>query len=162
VCAGPAVERFQPPTLNGSRLDYCVDWGCGYQAALYFCQQQGYYDAVRFGGPVNVSQTVRPLSSNSPTCNDSNCQTFSFIECSGGLGVVLALAGPCWLRPFHTEYGSHSESGTVACADLTPTWCGVDMPVRACLPSALAHADKHLRWDAALRLVGGATANEGR
>jgi hypothetical protein len=79
------VERFEPPTLNGSRLDYCVDWGCGYQAALYFCQQQGYYDAARLGGPVDVSQTVRPLSSNSPTCNDNNCQTFSFIECSGGL-----------------------------------------------------------------------------
>jgi hypothetical protein len=77
------VERFEPPTINGSRLAYCWDSGsdCGYNAALFFCQQHGHYDVTRFGGPVTVDRTIK-FDAAVPACTGS-CQAFSFIECSG-------------------------------------------------------------------------------
>lgn len=77
------MERFDSPQANSLPLDWCISPGCGYSAALFFCQQHGYSAVARYAGFTQVPETYQLDTGNICSPGWAGCGTFGFIECAG-------------------------------------------------------------------------------
>jgi len=81
----PTVDVFPEPTLDGYRLDWCLDFGsnCGEPAATAFCQAQGYTDAVAWSVAQDIgAQDPTKVLGTGQVCAESFCDGFEQIQCS--------------------------------------------------------------------------------
>jgi hypothetical protein len=82
---GGSVSTFQAPTLDGLRLDACVQWAarCGEEAASAWCKLQGYERAIDY--PLeNVGErgVSTKLIGTRQVCSEKFCASFAQITCT--------------------------------------------------------------------------------
>jgi hypothetical protein len=80
----PVEQVYNQPKINGSRLDYCFNWGegCGELAAKKFCQREGWAYASEFSIAHNIgSTTPTRLLGTGAVCDQGFCDGFEAITC---------------------------------------------------------------------------------
>jgi len=80
----PVTQMFDKPEFNGSRLDYCVNWGvgCGEEAATAFCQAAGWPKLMAFSIDPDIgSSSPTRLIGTGAVCDQEFCDGFTFITC---------------------------------------------------------------------------------
>jgi hypothetical protein len=80
----PSTGFFPQPTIDGSRLDLCREWGsnCGEPAATAFCQAQGYEAVADWGSDPDIgAQYPTQVIGTGEICDQSFCDGFTHIAC---------------------------------------------------------------------------------
>lgn len=78
---GPAVRRFEPPTVQGLVVDRCESWStnCGDGGAKAFCRLRGYARLVRY-------EHAKPgrtwVIGSARSCDGDFCTGYSYVECA--------------------------------------------------------------------------------
>lgn len=79
-------QVFQLPTINGNRLDWCLNWAadCGQPAADAFCRSQGFDHSSGFDQAVDIgaSSPTRLIGNPAQVCSDAMCDGFAQITCT--------------------------------------------------------------------------------
>jgi hypothetical protein len=88
--ADAAVRNYFSPAIDGTRLEACIETGCGKPAADAFCATQGYEKALTFmREPAAAgSDLVRLGGTSFPASSDS--MTFRQIKCFSQNPVAVA------------------------------------------------------------------------
>jgi hypothetical protein len=88
--ADAAVRSYFSPAIDGTRLEACVETGCGKPAADAFCAIQGYEKALTFMREPAVlgSDVVRPGGAAFAAASDS--MVFRQIKCFTPEAVDIA------------------------------------------------------------------------
>lgn len=76
------VKQFNSPSVKGRPVDWCVHWGkdCGYPAARYYCQGQGYRYVHNFQKVSDVGPTY--IQGDRQLCrHQRGCDSFRYIAC---------------------------------------------------------------------------------
>ena len=96
----PSVESktFQQPRYLDDRLDWCMKWGsdCGKPVAQAFCNRRRYENVTAFDAEVVGRSAQTRLLGSDQVCNGDNCTAFSFITCSGSIGMERVFGNPTW------------------------------------------------------------------
>jgi len=89
---------FQQPRYMDDRLDWCMKWGtdCGKPVAQAFCNRRRYENATAFEAELVGRSAQTRLMGTDQVCNADNCTTFSFITCSGAIGMERVFGNPTW------------------------------------------------------------------
>jgi hypothetical protein len=78
------VKEFEPPRIEGLRLDSCLSWGkdCKEPAAHQFCIMNGFNKSIHFEIEENIGkyQPTKMLDSRK-ICNKEFCDAFKTIFC---------------------------------------------------------------------------------
>lgn len=78
------ASRFEYPTINGRRLDWCRRWAtdCGAGAANAFCRSEGYRRATSWEEDYDIGQrTPTYVIETGQICDQGFCDGFRYIEC---------------------------------------------------------------------------------
>jgi hypothetical protein len=75
------ARRFQRPTVQGVRVDWCLVWGneCGKPAADAFCRSRGFARATNFEKIEDVPPTI--VIGSNQRCNDAFCDAIGNVTC---------------------------------------------------------------------------------
>jgi len=96
------AKTFRYPTINGYRLDWCRKWAqdCGKGAADAFCRKMGYTEAIAFEEDNDIgARSPTYVIDDGKICNQSFCDGFKYITCSGRKYVVPPNHGKMHMQP---------------------------------------------------------------
>jgi len=82
--AAPGSGVFEPPLVDGKRVDLCLHWGsgCGQAAADAFCQKSGYSKATEFKEAPDIgAQSPTLVLGDGTLCAEAYCDGFALIHC---------------------------------------------------------------------------------
>lgn len=81
-CAFCNEQEFANPTVDGTAVDVCLNWGtnCGKPAADAFCQRQGFAASSAHTVQANAPPTF--VIGDGAVCNESFCARLSAITCT--------------------------------------------------------------------------------
>jgi hypothetical protein len=88
--ADAAVRSYFSPAIDGTRLEACIETGCGKPAADAFCAMQGYERALTFMREPAAAgiELTRPGGASFPAATDS--MVFRQIKCFSQAPVAVA------------------------------------------------------------------------
>lgn len=104
-----ADNQFARPTIDGKRLDWCLNWGanCGEAAADAFCRRSGYGDASEWRQEADVGPTW--VLGDQRDCPARDCDGFLSISC--------APAAPSRTRPSASNVPAAPMAATISDKD---------------------------------------------
>lgn len=73
--------RYDRPTINGVRVDWCLDYAtdCGDKAADRFCQSKGHARSLKWETEDGGGRTI--IISDSEICRGGHCTAFKYVIC---------------------------------------------------------------------------------
>jgi len=83
--AAPVTKFFEPPLVDGKRVDLCLHWGsdCGQPAADAFCQKSGFSKAAEFKEAYDIgAQSPTLVLGDGKLCAEAYCDGFAMIRCT--------------------------------------------------------------------------------
>jgi hypothetical protein len=94
----PESRTYEKPRYMDDRLDWCLNWGfnCGKPAAVAFCHRRRFEEATAFEAEVVGRSAQTRVMGTDLICNADFCTAFSYITCSGPIGMDRVFANPEW------------------------------------------------------------------
>ena len=82
AAADTQTQKFNKPTINKYRLDWCKSWGknCGKAAADAFCKLHEFSEAKSFMKDEHPGVPTKVFSGGQ-ICDDNTCASFTYINC---------------------------------------------------------------------------------